>query len=117
MGKGGEIRQRQAGLTIAERSILCNALERDLDSNLSPVDVVPQELIRVLLNLIGKGLYAANKRSSESDRTYRPALKVTTRELGESVEVRVRDNGVGVPPENRDKLFQHFLHDQADRPG
>ena len=60
MGKGGEIRQRQAGLTIAER---------DLDSNLSPVDVVPQELIRVLLNLIGKGLYAANKRSSESDRT------------------------------------------------
>ena len=85
------------------------ALEHDLDSNLAPVDVVPQELTRVLLNLIGNGFYAANQRSRESDGTYRPALKVTTREFGESVEVRVRDNGVGVPPENRDKLFQPFF--------
>jgi signal transduction histidine kinase len=85
------------------------ALERDLDSNLAPVDVVPQELTRVLLNLIGNGFYAANKRSRESDGTYRPALKVTTREFGESVEVRVRDNGIGIPPENRDKLFQPFF--------
>jgi PAS domain S-box-containing protein len=84
-------------------------LEHDLDSNLAPVDVVPQELTRVLLNLIGNGFYAANKRSSESDGAYRPALKVTTREFGESVEVRVRDNGVGVPPEDRDKLFQPFF--------
>jgi signal transduction histidine kinase len=85
------------------------ALEHDLDSNLAPVDVVPQELTRVLLNLIGNGFYAANKRSRESDGTYRPALKVTTREFGESVEVRVRDNGVGIPLENRDKLFQPFF--------
>jgi signal transduction histidine kinase len=85
------------------------ALEHDLDSNLAPVDVVPQELTRVLLNLIGNGFYAAEKRSRESDGTYRPALKVTTREFGESVEVRVRDNGVGIPLENRDKLFQPFF--------
>jgi signal transduction histidine kinase len=85
------------------------ALEHDLDRNLALVDVVPQELTRVLLNLIGNGFYAANKRSREGDGTYRPALKVTTREFGESVEVRVRDNGVGVPPENRDKLFQPFF--------
>jgi signal transduction histidine kinase len=85
------------------------ALEHDLDSKLAPVDVVPQELTRVLLNLIGNGFYAANKRSRESSGTYRPALKITTRELSESVEVRVRDNGVGVPPENRDKLFQPFF--------
>jgi two-component system, NtrC family, sensor kinase len=85
------------------------ALEHDLDSNLAPVDLVPQELTRVLLNLIGNGFYAANKRSRESDGTYRPALKVTTREFGESVELRVRDNGIGVPLENRDKLFQPFF--------
>jgi PAS domain S-box-containing protein len=85
------------------------ALEHDLDTNLALVDVVSQELTRVLLNLIGNGFYAANKRSRESDGTYRPALKVTTRELGESVEIRVRDNGVGIPPENRDKLFQPFF--------
>ena len=85
------------------------ALEHDLDSNLEPVDVVPQELTRVLLNLIGNGFYAVKKRSSESEGAYRPTLKVTTRDFGESVEVRVRDNGVGVPPENRDKLFQPFF--------
>jgi two-component system, NtrC family, sensor kinase len=84
-------------------------LEQDLDSNLALVDVVPQELTRVLLNLIGNGFYAANKRRRESDGTYRPALKVTTREFAESVEVRVRDNGVGVPPEDRDRLFQPFF--------
>jgi len=85
------------------------ALEHDLDRNLAPVDVVPQELTRVLLNLIGNGLYAVDKRSREGDGTFRPALKVTTRQFGESVEVRVRDNGVGIPPENRDKLFQPFF--------
>jgi len=85
------------------------ALEHDLDSNLAPVDVVPQELTRVLLNLIGNGFYAANKRSRESDGTYRPELKVTTRGFDGSVEVRVRDNGIGIPPENRDKLFQPFF--------
>jgi len=70
---------------------------------------VPQELTRVLLNLIGNGFYAASKRSREDETTYRPALRVTTREFGESVEVRVRDNGTGIPPENRDKLFQPFF--------
>jgi two-component system, NtrC family, sensor kinase len=85
------------------------ALEHDLDRNLAPVDVVPQELTRVLLNLIGNGLYAIDKRSREGDGAFRPALKVTTREFGESVEVRVRDNGIGIPPEDRDKLFQPFF--------
>jgi signal transduction histidine kinase len=84
-------------------------LERDLDRNIAPVDVVPQEMTRVLLNLIGNGFYAANKRSREGDGTYRPALKVTTREFGDSVEIRLRDNGIGIPPENRDKLFQPFF--------
>jgi signal transduction histidine kinase len=85
------------------------ALEHDLDRNLAPVDVVPQELTRVLLNLIGNGLYAIDKRSREGDGAFRPALKVTTREFGESIEVRVRDNGIGIPPEDRDKLFQPFF--------
>ena len=63
----------------------------------------------MLLNLIGNGFYAARKRTVGGDATYRPTLKVTTREFGESVEVRVRDNGIGIPPEDRDKLFQPFF--------
>jgi two-component system, NtrC family, sensor kinase len=85
------------------------ALERDLDPDLAPIDVVPQELTRVLLNLIGNGFYAANKGNREGDGTFRPALKVTTCELSDGVEVRVRDNGIGIPPEDRDKLFQPFF--------
>ena len=84
-------------------------LELDLERSLAPVGVVPQELTRVLLNLIGNGFYAASKRSRDNDGTYSPALKVMTREFGESVEVRVRDNGIGIPPEDRDKLFQPFF--------
>jgi two-component system, NtrC family, sensor kinase len=85
-------------------------LERDFDHDLEPIDVVPQELTRVLLNLIGNGFYAANKRCREGgDGTFHPVLKVATREFGESVEIRVLDNGVGIPPEHREKLFQPFF--------
>ena len=63
----------------------------------------------MLLNLIGNGFYAATKRGREDDGTFRPALKIVTREFAESVEIRVRDNGIGIPPEDRDKLFQPFF--------
>jgi len=84
-------------------------MERDLDRSLAPIDCVPQDVTRVFLNLIGNGFYAANKRSREADAAFRPVLKIATRDLGEAVEVRVRDNGVGIAPEYRDRLFQPFF--------
>jgi signal transduction histidine kinase len=84
-------------------------MERELDRNLLPIEVVPQDVMRVFLNLIGNGFYAANKRSHDGDATYRPVLKITTREAGDAVEIRVRDNGIGIPPEHREKLFQPFF--------
>jgi signal transduction histidine kinase len=84
-------------------------MERDLDRNLLPIEVVPQDMMRVFLNLIGNGFYAANKRSHDSDGTYRPVLTITTREVGDAVEIRVCDNGVGIPREHREKLFQPFF--------
>jgi len=84
-------------------------MERDLDRNLAPIDVVPQDVMRVFLNLVGNGFYAANERSRAGDGTFRPVLKVTTRDGGDAVEIRVRDNGVGIPAEYREKLFQPFF--------
>ena len=85
------------------------ALELDLDRNLAPIEVVSQDVSRVLLNLVSNGFYAITKRGREGDGTFRPELKIATREFGESVEIRVRDNGVGIPPEYREKLFQPFF--------
>jgi signal transduction histidine kinase len=85
-------------------------LERELDRTIAPIELVPQDITRVLLNLFGNGFYAADKRRREtSDTAFRPVLKVTTRNLGNEVEIRVRDNGTGIPPEYRDKLFQPFF--------
>ena len=85
-------------------------LERQLDPELRRIELAPQEMTRVFLNLFGNGFYAANKRARENgDGSFRPTLTVATRDLGEAVEVRVRDNGTGIPPEIRDKLFQPFF--------
>ena len=86
------------------------ALEREFDPSLAPIELAPQEITRVFLNLFGNGFYAANKRShSDGDASFRPSITVSTRELGEAVEVRVRDNGTGIPPEIKEKLFQPFF--------
>jgi len=85
-------------------------LKRELDHSIGPIELVPQDVTRVFLNLFGNGFYAANqRRSEEGDPQYKPKLKVATRDLGEAVEVRVRDNGTGIPPEIRDQLFQPFF--------
>jgi GAF domain-containing protein len=85
-------------------------LERDLAHGIAPIELVPQDVTRVFLNLFGNGFYAAHKRCSKAnDRDFKPSLRVTTRDVGEAVEVRVRDNGTGIAPEVRDKLFQPFF--------
>jgi signal transduction histidine kinase len=85
-------------------------LERDFADTIAPIQLVPQDITRVCLNLIGNGFYAAIKRQKqESDPAFKPTLRVSTRDLGDAVEVRVRDNGVGIAPEIKDKLFQPFF--------
>jgi two-component system, NtrC family, sensor kinase len=86
-------------------------LELEFDPGLAPTELVPQEMTRVFLNLFGNGFYATAKRHRAGGAApeFRPTLKVTTRDLGEAVEVRVHDNGTGIAPEIRDKLFQPFV--------
>jgi two-component system NtrC family sensor kinase len=67
-------------------------------------------LTRVLLNLIGNNFYAATKRRHDGAAPdFRPTLRVVTHDLGEAIEIRVRDNGTGIAPDIRDKLFQPFF--------
>ena len=113
------MRKLLAGAVLALLGCLCwgcidvdqsITLERDLDTATAPIELAPQEITRVLLNLFGNGFYAATKRRRDgTEPNFRPALKVITHELGEAVEIRVRDNGIGIPPEIRDKLFQPFF--------
>ncbi len=84
-------------------------LERDFARDVAPIELAPQEITRVCLNLFGNGFYAATKRQRGTEPDFRPALKVATRDLGEAVEIRIRDNGTGIPPEIREKLFQPFF--------
>ena len=85
-------------------------LERDFEAAAKPIDIVPQDVARVFLNLFGNAFYATRARQSTgADIGYRPALKASTRDLGEAIEVRVRDNGVGMSSEVRAKLFQPFF--------
>jgi signal transduction histidine kinase len=84
-------------------------LERSLDPTAGEVDVFPQDITRVLLNLISNGFYAATKRKAQADGgDYEPTLMAATRNLGESVEIRIRDNGTGIPPDVKEKMFNPF---------
>ena len=85
-------------------------LEQSLDPAAGKVDVFPQEITRVLLNVIVNGFYAATKRKAEANSgAYEPTLTAATKGLGDSVEIRIRDNGTGIPAEVRDKLFNPFF--------
>ena len=85
-------------------------LERDFGQGIAPIEVNPQDMTRVFLNIFSNGFYAANKRArSGADAGFVPTLMVATRDAGEAVEIRVRDNGTGIPADIRDKLFQPFF--------
>jgi signal transduction histidine kinase len=85
-------------------------LERALDPAAGEVDVFPQDITRVLLNLIANGFYAATKRKTQAGSDgYEPTLSASTRSLGDRVEIRIRDNGTGIPPEVKEKMFNPFF--------
>src|ERR1700741_772493 len=85
-------------------------MERSLDPAVGQVDVFPQEITRALLNLISNGFYAATKRKEQNDNEgYEPALKASTKNLGDRVEIKIRDNGTGISPEVREKMFNPFF--------
>jgi GAF domain-containing protein len=94
----------------AEKQGFNITLEKSFDPTAGEVDVFPQEITRVLLNLISNGFYAATKRKAEANgANYEPTLSAATKNLGDRVEVRIRDNGTGIAPEVKAKMFNPFF--------
>jgi two-component system, NtrC family, sensor kinase len=94
----------------AEKQGFTITMEKSLDPTAGAVDVYPQDITRALLNLIANGFYAATKRKAEANGgDYEPTLTAATKNLGDRIEIRIRDNGTGIPPEVKDKLFNPFF--------
>ena len=86
-------------------------LARSYDPGAGEADLFPQEITRVLLNLISNGFYAATNRKHQANcgATFEPTLTAGTKDLGDRVEVRIRDNGTGIAPEVRERIFSPFF--------
>jgi GAF domain-containing protein len=85
-------------------------LEKSFDPNAGEADVFPQDITRVLLNLISNGFYAATKREAETNGgDYEPTLAAATRNRGDRVEITIRDNGTGIPADVKEKVFNPFF--------
>jgi signal transduction histidine kinase len=93
----------------AEKSGFNITLQRDFDPAAGMIDLYPQEITRVFLNLISNGFYAAAKRKEAGDEGFEPTLSATTKNLGNKVEIRIRDNGTGIPLEVKEKMFNPFF--------
>jgi signal transduction histidine kinase len=94
----------------AEKQGFNITLERSFDPTAGEVDLYPQEVTRVLLNLISNGFYAAIKRKGQAgNEGFEPVLAAVTKNLGDRVEIRIRDNGTGIPPDVKARMFDPFF--------
>jgi signal transduction histidine kinase len=85
-------------------------LRQSFDPSAGAADIFPQDIRRALLNMISNGFYAATRRRAETNGgDYEPTLTASTKNLGDRVEIRIRDNGTGMPPEVKEKMFNPFF--------
>jgi signal transduction histidine kinase len=96
------------GLRAKDKSFNAK-FEIDLDAAVGKINVLPQDLGRVILNLINNAFYAVSERKKKETETYSPTVTVSTRKNGDTVEIRVQDNGTGIPQKTVDKIFQPFF--------
>src|SRR5213075_3200621 len=93
----------------AEKSGFNITLQRELDPDAGLIDLYPQEITRVFLNLISNGFYAATKCKERGEESFEPTLSASTKSFGNKVEIRIRDNGIGIPLEVKEKMFNPFF--------
>jgi signal transduction histidine kinase len=84
-------------------------MESDYDESIEMINVVPQNISRVFLNIFNNGCYSVHEKKKEKGDSFDPLLKVTTKNLDDKVEIRIRDNGKGIPKDILDKIFNPFF--------
>ncbi len=84
-------------------------IQKEFDETLEKINVVPQDISRVFLNIVNNGFYAANEKKKKSENDFAPILKVSTKNLPGKVEIRIRDNGNGIPQSIKNNIFNPFF--------
>jgi signal transduction histidine kinase len=96
------------GLRAKDKSFNAK-FETDFDTTIGKINVVPQDIGRVILNLINNAFYAVAEKKKQNGKHYEPAISVVTNKANGKVEIKVRDNGNGIPQKVLDKIFQPFF--------
>ncbi len=96
------------GLRAKDKSFNAT-INTDFDQGIGKINIIPQDIGRVFLNLLNNAFYAVNEKAKENNKGYEPVVSVTTTKLQDKVEIRVADNGNGIPQKILDKIFQPFF--------
>ena len=96
------------GLRAKEKSFNAT-MKTDFDERIGKINIVPQDIGRVILNLINNAFYAVDEKKKQTPNGYEPSASITTKKEGDKVYITVRDNGNGIPQKVLDKIFQPFF--------
>src|SRR4030095_10208422 len=84
-------------------------MKTDFDSSIDKITIVPQDIGRVLLNLMTNAFYAVNEKKKQAGENYNPVISVSTQKINGRAEISIKDNGMGIPQNVLDKIFQPFF--------
>ncbi len=84
-------------------------LQTHFDESIGKINIFPQDIGRVLLNLYNNAFYAVTEKKKRQSEGYEPTVLVSTKKLNDKIEIRVKDNGLGIPQKVVDKIFQPFF--------
>jgi signal transduction histidine kinase len=96
------------GLRAKDKSFNAT-MNTDFDSTIGNINIIPQDIGRVVLNLINNAFYAVDEKSKQEITGYEPTVLVSTKKEKDKVEIKVKDNGNGIPQKVLDKIFQPFF--------
>ena len=84
-------------------------MKTDFDETIDNISIIPQDIGRVVLNLINNAFYAVDEKTKQNQVGYEATVSVSTKKVNGKVEIKVNDNGNGIPPKVLDKIFQPFF--------